>query len=120
MTAAVSEMSQRIPALTTVQSWDYTGSLPAPPIVDYDVARNVVVQNAEFLLIADFIHRSDDLGLAPQGNLPHPLHHEGQQFYPDRPVAAVNFSRSAECPCSERWHSTTACRPGSSIGRTMR
>ena len=92
MAAARAEMSHRIPALTAVRQWDHTGTLPPPPIVDLDVARQVIVQaNAEFMLVADFIHRADDLGIAPPSNLPHPLHHDGNYTDADRPVAADDF-----------------------------
>lgn len=88
-------ISERVPPLTQAYWWDGTGHLPAPPEVDLDVARSLVVQaNAEIALLSDFLHRIDELGIPILGELPPALHHEGM-FEPAHPVAADDFLRIA-------------------------
>jgi len=85
------KIESRIPFLKEVKSWDQTGGLPPPPVVDLHVAKEVVVQaNIELALLSEFIHRVDKLGIDILGELVPPLHHVGI-FEHARPVAADDF-----------------------------
>jgi hypothetical protein len=69
--------------------------LPPPPRVDLDAAWNVIVQaNSEMSLLAEFLHRVDELGVDVLGNLPPTLHHTGT-WEALRPIAADDFLQVA-------------------------
>ena len=81
----------RVPPLTGVTQWDHTGTLPAPPVIDLTAARQVIIQaNVELLLLAEFLHRIDELGIDILGGLPPTIHQAGV-FEVLRPVAADDF-----------------------------
>lgn len=84
-------IAERIPPLRQVSAWDRTGSLPAPPVVDLQTARAVIIQaNSEMALLSEFLHRIDELGIPILGDLPPSLYYTGT-FEAWRPIAADDF-----------------------------
>jgi FRG domain len=89
MIGAIAEVQTRHPEINTFEWRDGSnGMLPNPPAIAPEVARRVGIHaSAEFMLITDFIHRCDELGLATPGQLPVRLH-EHSILDPRRPIAA--------------------------------
>ena len=121
MMGALKEIESRHSGMTSFEWRDGSGGvLPDPPAVSTEVARAVSVHaNAEYLLIADFIHRCDELGLATPGQLPFRLHEESL-LVPTRPIAADDVFALPTWDFKRRSPSTTGFQPACWIGRTTR